>query len=124
MSARTRAERAHRAVAGYLVLFACFLAAAIGLRDQIDANRAQVSEIARLTHRIARLESQTRAGLAAQTHNRALNVAVWCGAINQGRAYDRAFVHRVTDGRDAYTLADLDCARLEAKTLASTHPHH
>jgi hypothetical protein len=63
-----------------------------------------------------------KASLANQTANRTKNVAVWCGSINQGRDYDRAFVRGVTRGRVKYRLGDLPCKALERNTLASTKP--
>jgi hypothetical protein len=69
------------------------------------------------------LTSQLKANVQSQVENRTANVATWCGAINGDRTYNRVFVAHVTRGHIVYTLADLDCKALEAKTLASTKPH-
>lgn len=60
-------------------------------------------------------------GARNQLLNRATNVEAWCSGINGGRDYDRAFVARVTRGHVAYSLGDLPCEALIAKTIASAN---
>lgn len=75
--------------------------------------------LATTNQHVAATNRKLAASIASQLSNRTHNVSVWCGAINATRAYDRRFVKRVTDGRVAYQLADLDCAKLAAATQTS-----
>jgi hypothetical protein len=71
------------------------------------------------------LGESNRSGLAAnerkQLLNRVANVRTWCSAIDQGRNYDRELVG-LLDPQAHYTLRNLDCKTIEAKTLASAKP--
>jgi hypothetical protein len=74
------------------------------------------SELKSLTDHVA-------SGSHAQLINRATNVETWCSAINQGRDYNRAYINSFSHvrGGHPYTLRDLDCRTLIAKTIASPH---
>ena len=65
-----------------------------------------------------------QAALEASVHspNHVKDVLVWCDAINATRSYDRAFVHRVTRGKVAYTLPLLPCESIADRTRKTVKP--
>ena len=65
-----------------------------------------------------------QAALSASVHspNHVKDVLLWCDSINADRAYNRAFVKRVTRGHIAYTLGELPCQAIADKTRKTVKP--
>ncbi len=65
---------------------------------------------------INNLVTSLKKNVENQVSNRVTNVKAWCQAINQGRDYNRHFVGQIGFH---YSLTDLPCKDLIAKTLRS-----
>lgn len=102
-----------------LITLAIVLVAVLTAAVAFDSAR-----IFELSGHLTAQQTQLKQSNLQQLKNRVINVAHWCGAINAGRDYDRAFVKATTDGHAQYTLPDLSCKRIENKTAISATPQH
>lgn len=102
-----------------LYLLASVVACGIALVALIGLFAIGWTRLDNTISRMSRDERATRAGLLGQTANRAANVLTWCNAINRESEYNRIFVREVTHGTVIYSLPDLPCKALAAKTTRS-----
>lgn len=106
-----------------IALAALAVVLAVGGVQQVRLNK-QGAKTDRAVQRLevvaGKADGLARTLAADQRHqvlNRVANVHTWCVAINQGRNYSRR--RAVELGRPAFTLDNLDCAAIEAKTATS-----
>lgn len=79
-------------------------------------------QVLRQSNEISGEQTQLRALVASTTHNRVVNVATWCGAIDK---LDRTLIAYVEqfgqEGVPAFVAPPLDCAAIEKRTAQSNH---
>jgi hypothetical protein len=75
-----------------------------------------ISKVSTTQDQLAATQRLLHDNVASQLDNRVGNVASWCGAINANRTESRILFER--KGLH-YSLPNLNCTQLEAKTRAS-----